>query len=334
MKMNSKFDKKNIIRCASAGVLTVAIFSTGILTGCEVGNTRDSKNAVKQQETVSAGENEKLAQDSGVKAVNQNKVMDDFNEMLEGGASVSEVVKFIDENISLIARENAAVMIGGFERAQKEFLTELEEKFYNDGIQAKIMKLFEEADFDLDKIYKTEDAELKEILAETLDSGYKLETAEGMFFPVINYELYKKYSDYVPDDIREYINLMAVESNNAPAKDAALVISWEDVLQRALNQEKFIAQYGDSEKVQDVKNLYQKYLTFTLFGANNTPLFSYDTKTMDAKAKQAYLEAVEKIDDSEFLKTVRGYMDLLKNSDYKLTDDVDKYRKDIIEKLK
>jgi hypothetical protein len=332
--MNSKLNKKNLIRSASAGVLAVAVFSAGILTGCDLDNTRDSKNAVKQQETVSTGENQKTVQDSGVKAVNQGKVMDDFNALLESDAPVIEVVKFMDENISLITRKNAAVMIDGFEELQKESLTELEEKFYNDGVQAKIMKLFEEAGFDLNKIYETEDAELKELLTKTRDSGYKVETAEGTFFPVINYEFYKKYSDYVPSDIKEYIDLMAVESNNAPAKDAAIVISWEDILQRAQNQEKFIAQYGDSAKVQDVKELYKKYLTFTLFGANNTPLFSYDTKTMDAKAKQAYLEVVENSADSEFLKTVSGYMDLLKKTDYKLTDEVDKYRKDIIEKLK
>jgi hypothetical protein len=333
--MNSKLNKKKFIRIASAGVLAVAVFSAGILTGCEAGNSQNSKDAFEQQESVNTEQNQNKSQDSDVKAVNQGKVMDDFNALLEGDAPVIEVVKFMDENLSLITRENAAAMVDGFEQLQKKFLPELEEKFYNgNDIQAKIMQLFEESEFDLNKIYDTEDAQLKELLTETKDSGYKVETAEGTFFPVINYEFYKKYSDYVPSDVSEYIELMAVESNNVPAKDAAIVISWEDILKRALNQEKFIAQYGDSAKVQAVKDLYKKYLTFTLLGANNTPLFSYDTKAMDAKAKQAYLEAVENSGDSEFLKTVSGYMDLLKKTDYKLTDEVDKYRKNIIEKLK
>ncbi len=46
-----------------------------------------------------------------------------------------------------------------------------------------------------------------------MDSGYKLIYEEGMFYPIIDYEFYKKYSNNVTDDIREYINVMAVESN-------------------------------------------------------------------------------------------------------------------------
>jgi len=48
----------------------------------------------------------------------------------------------------------------------------------------------------------------------------------------------KKYSEYVTEDVKEYINIMAEESNNPPAKDAALVVGWDEVLKRALNQEK------------------------------------------------------------------------------------------------
>jgi len=53
-----------------------------------------------------------------------------------------------------------------------------------------------------------------------------------MFFPVIDYEVYKKYSEYVTEDVKEYINIMAEESNNPPAKDAALVVGWDEVLKR------------------------------------------------------------------------------------------------------
>ncbi len=59
-----------------------------------------------------------------------------------------------------------------------------------------------------------------------------------------------------------------------------MVIGWDDVLDRAMNQEKFINQYPNSVKIDDVKKLYTKYVGFILFGLNNMPLFSYDSKVI------------------------------------------------------
>jgi len=96
---------------------------------------------------------------------------------------------------------------------------------------------------------------------------------------------------------------MAEESNNPPAKDAALVVGWDEVLKRALNQEKFIKRYEDSAKVGKVKELYRKYLTFTLFGLNNTPLFEYNSKVMDAGQRKLILSFWK-------VKIVEGFMRL------------------------
>jgi len=45
--------------------------------------------------------------------------------------------------------------------------------------------------FDLGKVYEIEDEKVRELLSKTKNSGYRVETAEGMFFPVIDYEVYK-----------------------------------------------------------------------------------------------------------------------------------------------
>jgi hypothetical protein len=261
--------------------------------------------------------------------------MKDYEALLENNDTLIEAVKFMDENISKVSTDNAAIMVVEFEKAQKQFITKLEDEFYKDNgaIQNKINEL-NKPGFDITKIDEIEDSELKALLIKTRDNGYKVETAEGMFFPEINYEFYQKYSDKVTPDIKEYIDLMAVESNNVPAKDAALVISWEEVLKRALNQEKYIAQYKNSTKIDDVKALYKKYLTFTLLGLNNTPLFSYDSKLMDPDARKAYENFLKDGTNSDFVKILNDYMEQIKKNDYKLTDDLDKYRKDIIDNLK
>ncbi|HHV98966.1 MAG TPA: hypothetical protein GXX36_05835 [Clostridiaceae bacterium] len=333
--MSLMFNKKNYIRAASAGVLIISIFAAGLLTGCEANKNQGNSNVVNAQtsdnsEEINKSESEKTVNDP---AANDSKVMEDFQALLANNASLPELIRFIDNNISAVSKENATLMVDKLEEMQKKFLPGMDKKFYKDeDLQGKMSEAFME-DFDISKIYDVEDTELKQLLSETKDSGYKVETAEGMFFPVIDYEFYKKYSSYVTPDMKEYIDIMAVESNNVPAKDAALVIGWNEVLKRAINQEKLISKYSDSIKIADVKELYKKYVIFTLFGLNNTPLFSYETKVIDPKAKEAYLSILESGEESGYIKIISDFVDLLEKNDYKLTDEVSKFRDGIIENM-
>jgi hypothetical protein len=161
--------------------------------------------------------------------------------------------------------------------------------------------------------------------------GYRVETAEGMYFPIMNYEYMKKYSSYVTGDMRDYIDIMAVETNKVPAKDAGLVISWEEVIARALAQESFVSKYGSSARTEGVEELRKRYVTFMLYGLNNTPLFSYDTKTMNPEAREAYARAVSGNSSGELVQLLKKYMEVLEKSDYKLTPEVEEFRKNAAE---
>jgi len=333
--MKLVLSKDIIKRTIPAVVLTSAITvsAAGIITGCGAKDNQKETGTNIQETTGNSEEKQNTTENNVAEQENNgNKIMEEYRSLFSSNSSIQETVEFIDKNISLVSIENATAMIDEFEKLQKEYLPKLEEKYFNgDTIQAELIKIYM-PDFDISKLNKIEgieNAELKELLTETLGSGYKVETAEGTFFPVIDYEFYKKYSGYVTSDIKEYIDIMAVESNNPPAKDAALVISWEEVLNRALNQEKFINKNENSIRIQDIKNLFNKYMTFTLFGLNNTPLFTYDTMTLDPEAKEAYLSAVEKADGNNFLETLGEYMELLKKNNYKLTDEVEQFRKGI-----
>jgi hypothetical protein len=165
------------------------------------------------------------------------------------------------------------------------------------------------------------------LLITTKNNGYKIETAEGFYFPVIDYSLYKKYRQNVTPDMAAYIDIMAIESAKTPIKDAALVIGWQEVLQRAKTQEQFIKEYGSSAKSEDMKQLLKRYLVFSLYGANNTPLFSYENKQMVPVAKKAYLEAAFDANNGSFSKLMNDYLTILKKNEYKLTKEVDEFRK-------
>jgi hypothetical protein len=105
------------------------------------------------------------------------------------------------------------------------------------------------------------------------------------------------------------------------------MIGWDEVVNRALEAEKFLAKHNTSLKADAIKELYQKYETIALFGLNNTPLFDYEKQTMDEEAKNAYEKAIATDDGSSvILNILKNYMGILKTTNYKLTKEVEEYR--------
>ncbi|MFT9496730.1 hypothetical protein [Anaerosolibacter sp.] len=314
--MMTMFYRKSLLR--STAVL--AIVGATLLSGCA---SKAPDNGSKDAE-----KNKPVVQEDS-----QEKIMADFNDLLKSKPKADAMIQFIDKNIANLSKENASVMMMAFEEIQKSNLPALEEKYFNgETVQSRLAEIYMSG-FDITKFEDIQDEELKGLLMETKDTGYKVETAEGTFFPIINYEFYKKFSGYVSEDIKDYIDIMAVESNNVPAKDAALVIGWDEIIERALTQEKFIKKYESAEKTGEVEKLYEKYVVFMLYGANNTPLFSYETKVMVPDAKAAYENALKNEGDSETMKMLGNYMDVLDKTDYKVSDEAEKFRKDAVERL-
>jgi hypothetical protein len=304
------FNKKAFLRWISIGMTFTVLAGAGLMTGC---------TTFVQDNVPPAAEESK-----------QDKIMSEFTSLAEGDPKPDTIIEFMDKNIAEVSRENASIIFEELEKVQKNNLSELEEKYYKESIQKTLSEIYMKG-FDLDKIYDTEDAELKSLLKETRDMGYKVETAEGMFYPVMNYAYLKKFSSYAEEDMKDYIDIMAVETDKTPAKDGALVIGWDEVVERALAQEGFIKKHGSSAKAEDIKALHKRYITFMLYGLNNTPLFSYDTKGMDPEAKEAYTKVLKDKVDSELLQLLGKYMEILGKSDYKLSEEADKFRKDAVE---
>ena len=309
------FNKKAFFRSVSIVMSILVLLSAGLLAGC---------TAPIEDNTGSKAEDNNPP---AVEESNEDKIMPEFMALAEGSPKPDAIIEFMDKNISEVSKENASKMLDELEKALKNNLPELEEKYYSTAIQEAMFNAYK-SEFDLSKLDSIQDGEVKRLIDETKAMGYKVETAEGMFFPIINYEFLKKFSSYAGDDMKDYIDIMAAESNKVPAKDAALVIGWDEVIERALTQESFIAKHSSSAKVESIKELQKRYITFMLYGLNNTPLFSYDTKTMDSEAKEAYKKVLKEKGDSELLQLLGKYMEVLEKSDYKLSEAVDKFRKD------
>jgi hypothetical protein len=302
-------------------ILGTALIAASIVfqAGC---SATTSKDITKNQTTV----DQNVEGNTEKQSDTEKKIMEEFNKLVEQGAKTENVVSFMDNNISKVSKNNASNIIVKFEEIQKKNIKDLEGKIFNEDVQRKFIEMHKPG-VDINRVENIKDVELKELVSEVKDRGFKIETAEGMYFPVIDYEFYKKYGKYATIDIKDYIDVLAVESNNPPAKDAALIIGWDEIIKRGIMQEKFMDQSPDSKRIDDVKQLYKKYMTFALFGLNNTPLFDYDSKIINLEAKAAYLEAIKENNNSNMIKTIRDFMNLLEKNNYKLTSEVENFRK-------
>lgn len=271
--------------------------------------------------------------ESKVDEAEENGVMKEYENMLDDEINIKEFISFVDKNIGLLSPENATKLVVKLEELQKNYFAQLEDKYYTTENQTILFEAFK-PEFNLEnlKSEKMENAEVKALLKETEELGYKVETAEGLFFPIIDYGFYEKYSANVTKDMKDYISIMAMESEKVPAKDAALVISWDEIFERLLNQEKFLDVHKDSVRFEEIKELYKKYVTYAIYGLNNTPLFDYEDNKMDDEAKAAYEKVIAK--DSQFSQTMKEYYELIKNNGYKLTEEVKNYRDEIIKSMK
>lgn len=255
------------------------------------------------------------------------QVISGFHQLLaKDQLTVAEVLRYLEEKLNFVSRENAARLVLGLEEVQQANLVKWEKRYADPSLQEKIFKIYQKT-WTLENLGDTSDQELKGLLLETTENGFKVETAEGFFFPVIDYTFYRQYYQKLPSDLVAYFELMATESERTPVKDAALMIEWDEILARAEKQEQFIKEYGSSTRVEPVRRLLKQYVTFALFGCNNTPLFHYDTKRMDPEARKVYTEYIRTRKDGGFSVLLTEFLTVLEANDYCLTREVDDFRK-------
>ncbi|WP_052770001.1 hypothetical protein [Paenibacillus sp. IHB B 3415] len=237
-------------------------------------------------------------------------------------------ITYMNTNLYAVTPYQATVLTLKLENLHKSLLPSWEKKFSSSEVQRKLISVYKAGVSMVKLAESTENASLRALLKSAGESGYKLETAEGTFFPVIDYAAYRKYKLYVTEDIRDYISIMATESDLPPSKDNGLVIAWGDVASRALTQEQFIQTYPKSNRLSAVKTLYNMYAVNTFYGQNNTPLFHYDNLEMDLEAQKAYSSILAKNSStSPFLQKLDGFMKLMKSNGYLLDDDAEQYLK-------
>ncbi len=267
---------------------------------------------------------------------NDTSVGSDYDKiMADTEVSTAQMLAYIRENSGKLSDEQAVNLVLKLEQLQMDGLSAMTDRYFDvDHSELLVDNVYdyETGEINIDSI---NNESFREVLADIQRNGYKIETAEGSSFPVIDYSIYENFSWMLPEDLKSYFSLMAVESGKKPASDGGLVIGWDDVLNRAIAQEQFILKYGHSQKLNDAKKLYWKYINFIFDGSSlpNAEHFAYDTKTLEPRLKESLVKAAARNGDSPLEKTISEYLEILKKNKYKLTAEVKQFREKAVTTL-
>lgn len=267
-----------------------------------------------------------------ITAASSADVVRTFESYIKQPSKLAAARQYLIKNIGKVNPAKATVMVLHLENAQKSQLNAVSESFYSEHIQ-KVLDTAYRSKKDLSYsrlLGLIKDSKTRSFLLKARDQGYKLATGEGMYYLTMDYEGFKPFRSYVTKDIAAYIDLMALETNKPALSDAAIAISWDELIKRSLVMEAFLKKYPGSNRAKAVALTYQG-LKFNIFrGSSNTPAYKENSKheltTLLPHVRKAYEAAVEQgVKDSKLLASIKQVLKLLESSDGKWSKELDRY---------
>ena len=166
--------------------------------------------------------------------------------------------------------------------------------------------------------------QLNDSLIFHLELGYKLKTSEGRYYYAIDYsKLIQNLGDSISKEYRDYLNILALNSNEPYIIGDNLMISSEKLGDRIAVLEKFLITYPYSSYMEEIEDLYKSCNEFFIFGDINNPNFDLNSNKIKDKVLDTWKAYIKKYPDS--------YMSYILN---KLTADIEANQNILSSKIK
>ncbi|WP_333657064.1 hypothetical protein [Tissierella praeacuta] len=225
-------------------------------------------------------------ENSGEDGKDREKIMEDFDSTLKN-KDLDKIVSFIDENIGKLSQIEGDKMVSELENILSKSLDSMTDSILEIDTNGELIKIGgTEFFFPEDKIKDIQDENLRNLVTKLINSKYKLVNIEGNYYPLVDYEKMKEYNDYISDEMKEYIAIKAMDSNEPVAIDAGLKISYDELASRIIQTEKYIQRYSQGQRHEEMLGSYKNKLVIYLGGLDNTPI-------CDPQSKKIYDEVLE-----------------------------------------
>ncbi|SFB28014.1 hypothetical protein SAMN05216312_105205 [Cohnella sp. OV330] len=218
-------------------------------------------------------------------------LLEAFKEQAQSDLSAAELNKALDDKLAQASPETGDALLREMLAYYDRQLPNMQGKFEPEKVQQALQKL--EWPPSAQQIGQIKDEQARALVQGAIDGGYKLETTEGFYFPVVDYGKLKRADTQVTAAMKDYLALLAVESDQKSASDGGLVIERSEVVARAAQAEAYVTAHPDAPERDQAETLFAtRYIPFLLMGLDNTPVFDFDTFKLDSQVKTALEKAI------------------------------------------
>lgn len=250
--------------------------------------------------------------------VSEETIASDFNKMIEGTVDSTKIAAastYLQENIKSVSRETGTGLLIQYEEYLNRYIKENPDK----GRLSELVVFYDQKTktFDEEKI---KNSELKVYLEEIQAGGLKIVEYESNLVLRIDYEmLLEQYESYVGSAIVELYRLTAKVTDEPITEEAILKLSYEALLERALEAETILKNYpGDETVLADAMWIYTSHLNAILMGATNSPIFDYKTQAFSSEAMDAHISFMQSHPEATLTWVLKEYYTYLTSTSFTL----------------
>jgi hypothetical protein len=241
---------------------------------------------------------------------------------LESGKKAWDFVKTNYASSSGTVADAAFILLERFFRRM-----ETEGEFY------KLTEAVQWADTDYEAIYKnTFDATKYPVTKNLAENGFGIATGEGMVFPVTDWsKLRDFFAPKTTPAMKAFIEQHTAEENTPMYEDGGLIVPIEKVAERAVFWEKFNQLNPDFVLNEQTKESQMWMRNVILNGADNTPMYEYESQTVNEEYKKTWADIQQKYPGTELARQVKQVADLCAAEGWKRTKKVEDLQMKLLE---
>jgi len=334
--MNKKSNKSSIFKKFAAYICAIMalclIFSFGCFPKSDTAHKTQEETSTTNAESASAETpaGKDIAESPSVESTPptdgqaaENELRKNFDKLKNEETDPAKILIFLEENISAASQALAdEIAYFNFDASEGD-LEKFTDNYADPEIQDAIYNEFDGAT-DLEELKTSQNRKLAILAQKTIDRKYRLFNTEGFITPILDYNAYSEYRQYLSKEMNDYLDIMQAESDKPSISDMGIIITMDDFKSRIIASYAFVDNYPESKMMQRVKNMRDGKLWVYFAGIDNTPVFDFNGAIIPERLKD-FQETEKKFEGVEFGKALKEYLDLLASENYTITQNVRAY---------
>ena len=145
-------------------------------------------------------------------------------------------------------------------------------------------------------------------------------------FPIADWQrLHEFFGSKVSPVMKKYLDQEVIEKRELETEDAGIVIPVEQIAERAVFWERFQKEHPQFVLADQVQISARWTRELLFFGADNTPMFDFETKQIQPEFKAAWQLVQQKYPDTQLAQKCKEITDLCAANGWKYTKEIEKW---------